>query len=91
MPALNALKTVFPGTYVYLCRKHIHSDIEAWLIDKCNSITHCASRLHALKSSMEALKQLIRMFDSRISVEEYHNEIASFMNDLAAGTLLTDT
>ena len=87
MPALNALKAVFPESYVYLCRKHIHSDIEAWLIDKCNSISQCASRLQALRSSMEALTRLIRMFDSRISVEEYHNEIASFMNDLSAGTL----
>lgn len=76
---------MFPKSYIYLCRKHIQSDIEKWLIDKCNGITVLSNKVNTLKQCRETLATLFEILDSRVSTDVYSTRIKTFLDSLQTG------
>lgn len=84
LASLYACMDVFPSTYIYLCSKHIRSDIEQWLLHRTSDIKDVANKAKSIDIVKKLLGSVMDMFEMKVSEDVYEQHKRTFLRELAA-------
>jgi len=83
LASLHACIDVFPKTYIYLCTKHIRSDIEKWLLDKTSHMKDLEKKAKSMETVQKLLGSVMDMFEMKVMEDEYEQHKSTLLSELA--------